>query len=157
MLLKRSVSQISNRIWKRDFFTMFISSAKWRLILKYYKSIYFIALLPKKIHLEPHFYNKNSTHTGQGIYSGVLFKWELFNQKARWNFKLRENRTDDALPLYPRMLRADSTLLRATSVGFFCAMRMSYFAPNLSLLHLFFGGRKEASRKLSFEWNISFK
>ena len=33
-------------------------------------------------------------------------------------------------------------------------MRMAYFAPILSLLHLFFGGRKEASRKLSFEWKI---
>ena len=29
-----------------------------------------------------------------------------------------------------------------------------YFAPNLPLWHLFFGRRKEASRKLSFEWQI---
>ena len=36
----------------------------------------------------------------------------------------------------------------------FIQMRMAYFAPNLPLLHLYFGGRKEASRKLSFEWKI---
>ena len=33
-------------------------------------------------------------------------------------------------------------------------MRMAYFAPVLSLLPLFFCGRKEASRELSFEWKI---
>ena len=33
-------------------------------------------------------------------------------------------------------------------------MRMAYLVPILSLLPLFFGGRKEASRKLSFEWKI---
>jgi len=33
-------------------------------------------------------------------------------------------------------------------------MRMAYFAPNLSLLHLFFGARKEASRKLSCDLKI---
>ena len=33
-------------------------------------------------------------------------------------------------------------------------MRIAYFAPIPSLLHIFFGGRKEASRKLSFEWKI---
>ena len=31
-------------------------------------------------------------------------------------------------------------------------MRMAYFAPILSLLPFYFGGRKEASRKLSLEW-----
>ena len=36
----------------------------------------------------------------------------------------------------------------------FIQMKMAYFAPILSLLHLFFGERKEASRKLSFEWKI---
>ena len=34
----------------------------------------------------------------------------------------------------------------------FIQMRMAYFAPNLPLLHLFFGGRKEASMNLSFKW-----
>ena len=34
----------------------------------------------------------------------------------------------------------------------FIQMRMAYFAPILFLLPLFFGGRKEANRKLSFEW-----
>ena len=33
----------------------------------------------------------------------------------------------------------------------FIQMRMAYFATILSLLHLFFGGRKETSRQLSFE------
>ena len=36
----------------------------------------------------------------------------------------------------------------------FYSNEMAYFAPILSLLPLFFGGRKEASRKLSFEWKI---
>ena len=36
----------------------------------------------------------------------------------------------------------------------FIKMRMAYFAPILSLLPLFFGGRKETSRRLSFEWKI---
>ena len=36
------------------------------------------------------------------------------------------------------------------------SLQMAYFAPMavLSQLPLFFGGRKEASRKLSFEWTI---
>ena len=37
---------------------------------------------------------------------------------------------------------------------FFIQIRMAYLAPNLPLLHLFFGVRKEASRKLSFGWKI---